>query len=83
MVAYMIDKFGSKFLKKTYLSSLTSMDSLGSYCLTEPNSGSDASSLSTTAIRKGDDFIINGEKAFISGGGMSDLYIVMARTGNK
>lgn len=54
-----------------------------SYCLTEPNAGSDASSLATKAVRDGDDFIINGSKAFISGGGASDVYIIMARTGGE
>lgn len=78
----MIDKFGSDYLKMTYLEKLTTMDSLGSYCLTEPNSGSDAASLTTSAVKKGNEYILNGEKAFISGGGMSDLYIVMARTGS-
>ena len=83
MVAFMIDKFGSDFLKKKYLGDLTSMSALGSYCLTEPNSGSDAASLSTLAVKKGDEYILNGEKAFISGGGVSDFYIVMARTGKN
>jgi alkylation response protein AidB-like acyl-CoA dehydrogenase len=83
MVAFMIDKFGSEYLKKTYLSKLTTMEFLGSYCLTEPNSGSDAASLSTSALKKGHEYVLNGEKAFISGGGMSDLYIVMARTGGS
>ncbi|KAI9140464.1 acyl-CoA dehydrogenase/oxidase [Paraphysoderma sedebokerense] len=54
---------------------------LASYCLTEPGAGSDASSLSTTAKREGDYYVLNGSKAFISGGGQSDIYVVMARTG--
>lgn len=54
---------------------------LSSYCLTEPGAGSDASSLRTKAVRDGDDYILNGEKAFISGGGYSDVYLVMCRTG--
>merc|ERR1712039_268030 len=54
---------------------------LSSYCLTEPGSGSDAASLRTTAVRDGDDYVLNGAKAFISGGGTSDLYVVMCRTG--
>lgn len=54
---------------------------LSSYCLTEPGAGSDASSLRTKAVRDGDDYILNGEKAFISGGGYSDVYLIMCRTG--
>lgn len=54
-----------------------------SYCLTEPNAGSDASSLRTKAVREGDYYILNGEKAFISGGGDSDVYVVMCRTGGE
>jgi alkylation response protein AidB-like acyl-CoA dehydrogenase len=57
------------------------MQKFGSYCLTEPNAGSDAASLSTTAKRDGDTYILNGAKAFISGGGSSDVYAVMCRTG--
>ena len=52
-----------------------------SYCLTEPNAGSDASSLMTRAVRDGDHYVLNGSKAFISGGGRSDVYVVMVRTG--
>jgi len=52
-----------------------------SYCLTEPNAGSDAASLRTTARKDGDYYVLNGEKAFISGGGESDVYLVMCRTG--
>lgn len=57
------------------------MDRLASYCLTEPFSGSDAASLQTTARHVGSEFSISGSKTFISGGGMADLYLVMARTG--
>lgn len=81
MCAWMVDSFGSSELRERYLPSLCSMDLLSSYCLTEPGSGSDAASLRTTAIRDGDDYVLNGSKAFISGGGVSDLYIVMCRTG--
>jgi len=56
------------------------MEMLTSYCLTEPNSGSDAQSMKTTAKLQGDYYILNGNKCFISGGGVSDLYIVMAKT---
>src|SRR3546814_2946230 len=57
------------------------MEHLASYCLTEPGSGSDAASLKTRAERDGDHYVLNGSKAFISGGGASDLYLVMCRTG--
>jgi alkylation response protein AidB-like acyl-CoA dehydrogenase len=81
MVAWMIDAFGDEHQRQTFLPSLCSMKKFASYCLTEPNSGSDAASLSTTAKREGDTYILNGSKAFISGGGMSDIYAVMCRTG--
>jgi alkylation response protein AidB-like acyl-CoA dehydrogenase len=81
MVAWMIDAYGNEAQRKKFLPALTSMQKFGSYCLTEPNSGSDAASLSTTAKRDGDTYILNGAKAFISGGGSSDVYAVMCRTG--
>lgn len=59
------------------------MEYVCSYCLTEPGSGSDAASLSTKAVRDGDHYVLNGSKAFISGAGESDLYVVMVRTGGK
>lgn len=83
MAARMIDSFGSSQLKQKYLSKITSMDKIISYCLTEPNSGSDAASLSTSAKENGDEYILNGTKTFISGAGFSDLYLVMARTGQN
>ncbi|KAJ3123992.1 Isobutyryl-CoA dehydrogenase, mitochondrial [Physocladia obscura] len=81
MVAWMIDSFGSNALREKYIPALSKMDLIASYCLTEPSSGSDASSLQTTAKRDGDYLILNGSKAFISGAGSSDLYLVMVRTG--
>ena len=81
MASWMIDRFGSDDLRKKYLPRLTSMDLIASYCLTEPGSGSDAAALRTTAGRDGEDYVLNGSKAFISGAGVSDLYVVMARTG--
>jgi len=81
MVCWMIDAFGDEHQRKKFLPALTSMQKFGSYCLTEPNAGSDAASLSTTAKRDGDTYILNGAKAFISGGGTSDIYAVMCRTG--
>jgi len=81
MCSWMIDAFGSDELRRKYLPPTARMELIASYCLTEPGSGSDASSLRTTARRDGDDYVLNGAKAFISGGGVSDLYVVMARTG--
>ena len=81
MAAWMIDTFGSADLKARYLPDLVTMDRFASYCLTEPGSGSDAAALRTTARRDGDDYVLNGTKQFISGGGVNDLYVVMVRTG--
>jgi alkylation response protein AidB-like acyl-CoA dehydrogenase len=81
MVAWMIDAFASTELRKRFLPDLSSMAKFGSYCLTEPDSGSDAASLKTRAVRQHDHYVLDGTKAFISGGGRSDVYLVMARTG--
>ena len=81
MASWMIDRFGSDDLRGRYLPRLTTMELIASYCLTEPGSGSDAAALSTTAKRDGDDYLLTGSKAFISGAGVSDVYLVMARTG--
>lgn len=81
MAASMIDRFGAPAVKKTYLPKLSSMEYFASYCLTEPSSGSDAASLRTKAVRDGDHYVLNGTKAFISGGGRSDVYVCMVRTG--
>lgn len=81
MVATMIDKHGSTGQQKTYLPRLCSADILASYCLTEPSCGSDAAALTTRAERDGDDYVLTGQKMFISGAGATDLYVVMARTG--
>ncbi len=83
MASWMIDRFGSDELRRRYLPKLTSMDFIASYCLTEPGAGSDAAALRTSARREGDTYVINGAKAFISGGGVSDVYVVMARTGGE
>lgn len=83
MASWMIDKFGSADLRARYLPSLVTMDKIASYCLTEPNSGSDAAALRTTAVRDGDHYVLNGSKAFISGAGASDIYVVMVRTGEE
>ena len=81
MVAWMIDAYGSSELRRRFLSDLCSMEKFSSYCLTEPDSGSDAASLKTRAQRRDDYYVLDGTKAFISGGGRSDVYLVMARTG--
>lgn len=83
MCAGMIDKFGSDELRNEWLPKLTSLELVASYCLTEPSAGSDAASLQTTAKKEGNEYILNGSKVFISGAGMSDVYVVMARTGGK
>ncbi|SIS66405.1 acyl-CoA dehydrogenase family protein [Phaeovulum vinaykumarii] len=81
MCGGMIDKFGSPETRARWLPALCTMEKVFSYCLTEPGSGSDAAALRTRAERQGDDYVLNGTKAFISGGGYSDVYVVMARTG--
>jgi alkylation response protein AidB-like acyl-CoA dehydrogenase len=81
MAAWMIDAFGTDAQRKNFLPALCSMQRFASYCLTEAGSGSDAASLTTRARRDGDDYVLDGAKAFISGGGVSDVYVVMARTG--
>ena len=81
MATWMIDKFGSDDLRARYVPSLVTMEKIASYCLTEPGSGSDAAALRTTARLDGDHWVLNGSKAFISGAGTSDVYVVMARTG--
>ncbi|EGG14927.1 acyl-CoA dehydrogenase [Cavenderia fasciculata] len=83
MCAGLIDIYGNEEQRNKFLPSLTSMDLFASYCLTEPGAGSDAASLMTTAVKSGDHYILNGSKAFISGGGDSDVYMVMVRTGDK
>jgi alkylation response protein AidB-like acyl-CoA dehydrogenase len=81
MAAWMIDRFGSEAQRARFLPKLMSMEHFASYCLTEPGSGSDAAALQTSARRDGEDYVLNGTKAFISGGGTSDLYVAMVRTG--
>ncbi len=82
MVTWMIDKFGDDEQRHRWVPKLSSMEFLGSYCLTEPGAGSDAAALSTRAVRDGDDYVLTGVKQFISGAGTSDVYVVMARTGD-
>ena len=82
MAAWMIDGFAGEPQRKRFLPKLCSMEHFASYCLTEPGAGSDAASLSTKARRDGDHYVLDGTKAFISGGGMSDIYVCMVRTGD-
>ena len=80
MATWMIDRYGDAALRAKYVPRLISGALIASYCLTEPGSGSDAASLTTKAVKDGDDYILNGTKTFISGAGWSDIYVVMART---
>ncbi|MCU0790968.1 MAG: isobutyryl-CoA dehydrogenase [Nitratireductor sp.] len=81
MVAWMIDTFGTQEQRQTWLPAMCRMEKIASYCLTEPGSGSDAAALRTRASRDGNQWKLDGAKSFISGGGFSDLYLVMCRTG--
>ncbi len=81
MVAWMVSSFGDEKLRQRYLADLCSMQKIGSYCLTEPGSGSDAAALKTKAERTNEGWQVTGTKSFISGGNYSDLYIVICRTG--
>lgn len=83
MCCWMIDSFGSQALKEEYLPTAFTMDKICSYCLTEPGSGSDAAGMLTFAKEEGDSYVLNGSKIFISGGSVSDLYVVMCKTGEK
>lgn len=83
MCAWMVDSFGTHEQRKTWVPRLASMESIASYCLTEPGAGSDASALRTRAVRDGEDYVLDGVKQFISGAGTSDVYVVMARTGGE
>ena len=81
MASWMIDRFGTREQRARFLPQLMTMAHFASYCLTEPGSGSDAAALATRAVRDGADYVLNGTKAFISGGSESDLYVTMVRTG--
>ena len=81
MCAWIVDAYGSPEQRQTWLPGLNAMTAIASYCLTEPASGSDAAALKTRAVRDGDHYVLDGQKQFISGAGASDLYVVMARTG--
>ena len=83
MCAWMVDTFGTDEQRKSWVPRLATMEAIASYCLTEPGAGSDAGALSTKAVREGGDYVIDGVKQFISGAGVSDMYVVMARTGSQ
>lgn len=80
MATWMIDRYGDEAVRAKYVPRLTAGELIASYCLTEPGAGSDAASLTTKAVREGDEYVLNGTKTFISGAGWSDIYVVMART---
>jgi alkylation response protein AidB-like acyl-CoA dehydrogenase len=81
MCAWMIDRYGSDEQRRRLLPKLCTMEHLASYCLTEPGAGSDAAALKTKAVLDGDHYVLDGQKQFISGAGVSDIYVVMVRTG--
>jgi alkylation response protein AidB-like acyl-CoA dehydrogenase len=81
MASWMIDTFGGDAVKAKYLPSMVTCERIGSYCLTEPGSGSDAAALKTRAVKDGDHYVVTGSKAFISGAGENEIYVVMVRTG--
>jgi alkylation response protein AidB-like acyl-CoA dehydrogenase len=83
MACSMIDRFGSEAQRRRFLPRLVTMEHLSSYCLSEPGAGSDAAALRTRALRDGDAYVLDGVKQFISGAGVSDIYVVMARTGGE
>ncbi|WP_274884538.1 acyl-CoA dehydrogenase family protein [Vibrio harveyi] len=82
MVTWMVASFATGEVKDAFCPKLITGEFLGSYCLTEPNAGSDAASLTTSATKQGDNYILNGGKTFISGAGDTDVLVVMARTGD-
>lgn len=83
MATWMIDAYGGDEVKAAFLPKLTSLEHIASYCLTEPGAGSDAASLKTRAVLDGDHYVINGSKAFISGGGVNEIYVCMVRTSDN
>ncbi|OOI08614.1 acyl-CoA dehydrogenase family protein [Vibrio sp. SALL6] len=80
MATWMITSFAKTEVAQQFSADLISGEKLASYCLTEPNAGSDAASLTTRAVREGDEFVLNGAKVFISGAGDTDVLVVMARS---
>lgn len=82
MCTWMVDSYGTDEQRARWIPRLASMETIASYCLTEPGAGSDAAALATRAVRSGDEYVLTGVKQFISGAGSSDLYVIMARTGD-
>ena len=86
MCVWMIDEFGTEEQRQRWIPELASLEKFASYCLTEPGAGSDAAALRTRAVKEGEgltaEYVLTGTKQFISGGGQSDVYLVMARTGD-
>lgn len=80
MVNSVVDRYGSAEQRQLWSPKLSTMEWLASYCLTEPGAGSDAAALKTRAVRDGDHYVLNGSKQFISGAGVADFYLLMART---
>lgn len=83
MCTWMVDKYGTDEQRAQWVPRMASMEAVASYCLTEPGAGSDAAALATRAVRSGDDYVLTGVKQFISGAGASDVYVLMARTGDS
>lgn len=83
MATWMIDTFGNTEQRADWVTRLTRMDLLASYCLTEPGSGSDAAAMKTRAVREDDTYVLTGSKQFISGAGVSDVYVLMAKTSDN
>lgn len=81
MVAWMVDRYGTSAQREAWLPRLIPMETIASYCLTEPGAGSDAAALSTRGVRDNAGYVLDGVKQFISGAGVSDLYLTMVRTG--
>ena len=77
MASWMIDAYGNDTQRQKWLPKLCTMESIASYCLTEPGAGSDAAALRTRAVREGDHYVLNGQKQFISGAGGTDLLVAM------
>jgi len=83
MISFILSQYASDAIREQYLPGVLTMDKIGSYCLTEPDSGSDAQAMKTSAVLKDGTWTINGSKCFISGAGLSDFYLVMLKTGEK
>ena len=83
MATWMACTWGTEVVHTDFCEQLVLGEKLASYCLTEPNAGSDAASIATKAVREGDDYILNGGKSFISGAGSTDVLVLMTRTGAK